>query len=251
MSQASSSSQKLFVLLRQYLKRQDWRKVSRWGGCLAVIALMWCWSWKLLLATVVGIAMISLSYLAQNRHWQKYWQQHWHKWQHFVTGFNRQVVIAAGTGGLGAFSTYLAVSLWAEAENRWLATGLILQGLTGLVTLSLLVWSLLKDKKNSLEVRCEKLLLNLTHPQPLKRLVAIRQLTRLVKSGRLSSEYYWQAIECYRLMLAESQLSFIRIALLDSLDTLGIKYPSQSPRPPIKIPIELQQTPKQVLDPLL
>ena len=188
--------------------------------------------------------MMSVSYLAQNRHWQKYWQ----KWQRFVTGFNRQLIVAVGTGGLGAFSTYLVVSLWAEAENQWLATGLILQGFLALATLSLLVWSLFKEKQNSLEVRCEKLLLNLTHPQPLKRLVAIRQLTRLVNSGRLSPEYYWQVSECYRLMLAEPQLSFIKIALLDSLDTLGIKHASQSPRPAIKLPIKLRQTPKPLLD---
>lgn len=205
---------------------------------------MWCWNWKLLLATVVGIGMMFFSYLAQNRHWQKYWQ----KWRRFVTGFNRQFTIAVGTGGLGAFSTYLAVSLWAEAENQWLATGLILHGFISLVSLALLSWSLLRDKKSSIEVRVEKLLLNLTHPQPLKRLVAIRQLTRLVKSGPLSSEYYWQAIECYRLMLAEPQLSFIRIALLDSLDSLGIEHPSRPPRPPIKIPIKLQQNPKPLLD---
>lgn len=208
---------------------------------------MWWWNWKLLLGTAVGIGIMSGSYLAQNRDWQKYWA----KWRRYLTGLNRQLTIAVGSGGLGAFITYVIASAWAEAENHWLATGLILQGFASLVTLVILIWSLLKGSKNSVEARCEKLLLNLTHPQPLKRLVAIRQLTRLVKSDRLSPEYYWQAIECYRLMLSEPQLSFIRIALLDSLDTLGIENRSQSPRPPVKIPIklkQLRQTPEPLLD---
>ena len=185
-----------------------------------------------------------LSYLLQNRHWQNYWQ----KWQGFLIGSNRQLVIAVGSGSVGAFSTYLAASIWADAENPWLATGAILQGFGSLTTLVLLVWSLWKKKESSTEVKLDRLLAELTNVDSLKRLIAIRQLTRLVKNGHLSQEYYWQLIEYYRLMLSEAQVPAIRNALLESLDTLGIQKLSPSKRQPVKIPIQLKHSRQTLVD---
>ena len=131
---------------------------------------------------------MSLCYLAQNSHWQKYCQ----KWRKFLVGSNRQLVLAVGAGASGAFGTYLAASVWTDAENRWLATSIILQGLVSLATLALLIWSLRSQKANSQETKLDSLLEDLSHSDRLKRLVAIRQLTRLlinhqntIKSGNL------------------------------------------------------------------
>ncbi len=143
MSKASSGYQQALsswraiieISHKSRLSKQNWKRINRWAVWLLVIAVMWWWHWKLLLATVVGIGLMSLSYLLQGRGWQKYCA----KWQHFLTGFNRRLSIAVASGGVGGFSIYLATSIWESAENRWLAAGLILQGFASVITLGLLI----------------------------------------------------------------------------------------------------------------
>ena len=221
------------------------RQIGKRGFCLLIFALLWWMNWKLFLSTIVGIGLMSLCYLVQNSHWQRYCQ----KWRNFLVGSNRQLVLAVATGASGAFCTYLAASVWADAENQWLATGGILQGLTSLITLTLLLWSIWGKKNHDTESKLDLLLANLSHSDRLKRLVAIRQLTRLLVSNRLSSEHYYQTIEYYRLMLSEPQPLVIRNALLESLDLLGAEKTWKKPSA-VKIPIQLQYSHKPVLDTL-
>ncbi len=225
------------ILNRSRLNKRDWQKINRWIVISFAIALMWWWHWKLLLATVVGIGLMSLSYFWQSRSWQKYCV----RWKRFLTGLNRRLVMAVASGGVGGFSTYLAASVWADAENRWLTTGLILQGFASVITLGLLIAYLWQGKHHQQEFQVDKLLDNLTHQDPLKRLIAIRQLTRLLKNNYLSEEYYWQAIEYYQLMLTIPQVPTVQKALLDSLDELNIGHHSQPQPKPIKFPLQLSK----------
>ena len=233
MSQAYNWQQ-IFKICILSLKDKRFRQISGRAFCFLIFALLWWMNWKLFLATSVGIGLMSLCYLVQNSHWQRYCQ----KLQNFLVGSNRQLILAVGTGATGAFCTYLAASVWADAENQWLATGAILQGFASLTTLGLLLWSLWGRKNSSIETKLDRLLVDLCHSDRLKRLVAIRQLTRLLVSNRLSAEHYQQTIEYYRLMLSEPQPPVIRNALLESLDVLGA---DQTPnKPAVKIPIQLQ-----------
>ena len=239
MSKAKFSWQEIFNIFVLLVKDKRLRKVNGWAFCLLVFALLWLLNWKLFLATSVGIGLMSGCYLLQNPHWQRYCQ----KWQRFLVGSNRQLILSVSGGATGAFCTYLAASIWADADNQWLATGTIVQGFASLITLALLVWSLWGKKAHSLETKLEKLLADLSHSSHLKRLVAIRQLTRLVKTNRLDSEYYWQAIEYYRLMLSEPQIPMVKNALLESLNILGGEKVLKH-RPTVKIPLKLQKVKK-------
>ncbi|MEL6495777.1 MAG: ATP synthase subunit I, partial [Cyanobacteria bacterium J06623_7] len=191
MSQAKTSRQQAFNLCRLLLKDRQFRRLSGQAAGVSVFALLWWMNWKLFLATGMGIGAMSACYLSQNSHWQTYCQ----KWRKFLVGSNRQLTITVGTGGAAAFCTYLAASVWADADNQWLATGSILQGIISLTTLSCLLWSIRSHKANSLEDKLDHLLLDLSDRDRLKCLVAIRQLTRLLLSNRLSAEHYHQSIE--------------------------------------------------------
>jgi hypothetical protein len=242
-SQARSGWQQTFNICRLLIKDKRFRLLSGQALCLMVFALLWWMNWKLFLATSVGIGAMSACYLAQNAHWQSYCRQ----WRNFFVGSNRQLTLAVGTGASGAFCTYIAVSVWADADNQWLATGSILQGFVSLTTLICLLWSLRGKKANSLEAKLDQLLVDLSDRDRLKRLVAIRQLTRLLISKRLSAEYYGQSIEYYRLMLSEPQPAVIKDALLESLELLGAEKILRQPSA-VQIPLQLQHSPKPVLD---
>ena len=242
-SQAKSSWQYIFHIFVLLTKDKQLRRLSRYVLCLLVFAFLWWMNWKLFLATSVGIGLMSLCYLLQNSYWQRYYQ----KWCNFLVGSNRQLVLAVGAGSSGAFCTYLAASVWADADNQWLATGSILQGAVSLTTLALVVWSLRGKKTSSLEAKLDRLLADLTHGDRLKRLIAIRQLTRLLIGNRLSAGHYHQSIEYFHLMLSEPQPQVIRNALLESLDILDREQASRNPMP-VKIPLQLQRSRKSILD---
>lgn len=202
------------------------------GSLLLGITLLWWWNWKLLLATSVGILLMLLVYTFKKQPWQRFYR----RWKSFLTGYNRRLVLAVGSGSLGAFITYMTASIWADSENHWLATGSILQGLATLVTLFLLGWRIKQDRCS--ETKFEQLLLDLTAVDPLKRLIVIRQLTRLAKNNRLSREQSLQLVEYFYLMLNQPQESIVSEALLDSLDHLGF---SRLEKNSLKIPLELRQ----------
>jgi uncharacterized membrane protein YgdD (TMEM256/DUF423 family) len=242
-SQARSSWQQALNIYRLLIEDKQFRRLSGQALCLGVFALLWWMNWKLFLTTSVGIGAMSACYLAQNPHWQNYYRQ----WQKFLVGSNRQLTLAVGTGASGAFCTYLAASIWADTDNQWLATGTILQGFVSLTTLICLLWSLRGKKASSLEAKLDQLLIDLSDRDRLKRLVAIRQLTRLLINHRMSAEHYQQSIEYYRLMLSEPQPAVIKDALLESLELLGATKISE-PCSPIKIPLQFKYSPKPVLD---
>ena len=235
MSKAASGWQKV---LNRVVKDKQIRKLSGWLCCLVFVALLWVLNWKLFLATFAGIGLMSLCYLLQNPYWQRYCQQ----WQRFLVGFNRQLVFAVGSGATGAFCTYLAASVWANAENQWLATGFILQGLVSLTTLLVLLRFLGHKKENTAEAKLERLLEDLSHSNSLKRLVAVRQLTRLLISNRFASDLYSQSIEYFYLMLSEPQLPVVKSALLESLDLLDTEHLQQYQPTKIRTPIKLQRS---------
>lgn len=246
MSKARSSWQQIFSKLNLVIKDKRLRKYRRGAVYCFLFALMWWFNWKLLLATSVGIGLMSLNYLLQNSHWQRYYQQ----WQSFFTGPNSQFILAVGSGATGAFCTYLAASVWTDTDNQWLATGAILQVFISMTTLALLWWSLSQRNHNNLESKLDQLLADLSHTNVLKRLVAIRQLTRLLVTHRLSSEHYQQSIEYYHLMLSQPQAPVIKNALLESLDILGGEKSLRPKRPPVKIPIQLEHSQRPLLDTL-
>ena len=246
MSKALSSWQKILNLIILLSKDKQLRQLGGLVFGFLVVAILWWLNWKLFLATSVGIGLMSLCYLLQNSYWQSYCR----KWQKFLTGSNRQFILAVGAGATGSFCTYLAASVWADAENQWLATGEILQGFASITTLSILLWSLGRQQNNSTEVRLNKLLEDLSHRDPLKRLVAIRQLTRLLVGKSLTPEHYYQSQEYFRLMLSEPQLPVVQNALLESLELLDLQQviqPKINPkRPEVRIPIKLHPSPQKL-----
>lgn len=193
------------------LSRRQWRQLGRWLLSLTALAALWYWNWKLLLATSAGVGLMMLAYLMPVGNWQVYWS----RWRRFFRGSNLKLTLAVGSGGLAALGTYMAASIWAGSPNRWLAVGTILQGWGTFLTLLLLVWHIIHQQGEWHQGKFDQLLADLTAADPLKRLIAVRQLTRW--SNRCPLGERQQLEEYFRLMLAQERQPTIRKALLDSL----------------------------------
>ncbi len=205
--------------------KQFTRATLRGLVTLGLVSL-WYWHWQLLLATGVSISLMWLSYrLSFSRY-----RNAWHKVTTLVSGANRKLLFAVTSGSLGGLFTYMTTVIWLDTENHWLAVGLIAQGLMTLAVLILLLWQTAQQKSDRNSTRFTNLLRDITADNPLKRLIAIRQLTDLVAQSSLNPNERSQTEEYFHFMLAQPQEPQIQAALLDGIELFS---QTNTPLPPL------------------
>ncbi len=244
MAQASSSWQQLLKKIN-YLsqktlnlranKRLKIKHVQEPGGWLlglAIVVAMLFWNWKLVLSTGAGVAVMLLVYLMH--YWD--WQEYWTGIRRFLTSSNRQLTLAVGSGGIAAFSTYMAISICVDSDSPWIAGGAILQGFGTLATLILLAWQIVNRQIRRDEAKLNGILSNLIDVDPLKRLIAVRQLTRQINDAQLEPDKQRQIADYLCVMLSREQEPVVRDAVLEGLQALNNSQLSR-PVEPLQIPL--------------
>ncbi len=207
----------------------------------SVVAMLF-WNWKLLLSTVAGVLVMLFAYLMQEWDWQLYWSN----LRQFFLGSNRQLTIAVGSGGIATFGTYMTLSIFVNGDNSWITTSAILQGLGTLTILILLVWQIISNQGSLHETKLEQMLRDLTNTDPLKRLLAVRQLTSWGVDYRLRLSEKRQVTDCFRLMLSREPEAIIRDALLDAFQVLDNNQRLPQKPQPFQTPITLKPSTAKV-----
>lgn len=193
---------------------------------LAILTLLAVWGWwnsQLLAATGLGIGTMMLVYRAESWDWQQLrsnLKQFWHS-------PSRRLVLAVGSGGIATVATYMSLAIWADSDNHWIALSTILQNFGTIAIVALLVRQVLSHTTSKDEAVVDRILAHLTDADPVKRLIAVRQMTDLVKSPGFrkqnslkSSIALSHTAECFRLMLTQEPEALVRNALLEGLQTL-------------------------------
>ncbi|MEG4801773.1 hypothetical protein QUB63_23170 [Microcoleus sp. ARI1-B5] len=219
-------------------------RLSRSKGWLAAFTLAAVWGWwnsQLLFSTGLGIAAMMLVYRGQSRDWQLLRSQV----EEFCQSPNRRFVLAVGAGGIATLGAYMSLAIWADSDSHWMALSLILQNFGTIAIALLLLRQALSLGALKDEAALDRILADLTDADPVKRLIAVRQMTDLVNNGgfdRASSVKSWlakpapaggsstqriarsRAAECFRLMLSREPEALVRNALLEGLQTWGDTY---------------------------
>lgn len=230
-----------------------------WIGLAVVVALL-VWHWQLLLAIAIGSSIaIAVNGLQQgvwqcpDLGWSRLWSSLWNS-------SNRPLTTAVVTGGMAALGTYLVTAIWVETEKPWLTIGLMLQGCGTLAILSLLLRQNFIAPQHS-PVSFDQSLSELSHPDPLQRLLAVRKLTRQVteataphaklrhsamsrRNASIPAELEQRShlIDCFRLMLKHERELIVRNALVESLRMLeGDRRLAASSAAPVQIPTRFKQ----------
>lgn len=206
---------------------------------------MLLWHWKLFLATGSGISVMALVYLMQQGTWQHYWQE----WSQIWRGANRQLSVAAGSGAIASISCYLAIAIYLNSADPWVATGKLIQGGSTVGIFFLLLWQMLHTKNSPIsspnqESKYQRALNNLSAPEPLKRLIALQQLTSLALNQELSSLQHSQGADCIRLLLSLEAEPAVREAGLTALQSLEVFL--QLDPPLLNLPLQPQKRPLKV-----
>lgn len=185
--------------------------------------LLWVWLWQWLLSIAIGATVGIGVYLAHQRRlklpwwqWRKWWQQSWQV-------SNRSLTLAMLAGAVAWGSTYLATAVWVESDQHWLAASILLEGL-GIVAIgALLLWQIYRPAPTP--DRVSQWLHDFSHPDPLRRLIAVRQATRaslmahaasVAPDALLSKEL----ADYLRLMLDRETEAVVCNALIESLQQL-------------------------------
>ncbi len=228
MAQASSSWQQLInqipnwnwslpkLKTKRAIKQQTFKRFCGPGGFLGfvtIVVAMLLWNWKLLLALLVGVGVMVLVYSMQE--WD--WKLRWLKIRNFLNSSNRRLALAVISGGIATVSTYMAAAIWIDSHSPWIAAGAIAQGVGTLLTLILLVWQIVNFYENREEDHLDQLLVNLTEKDPLKRLIALRQLTKVITRQRVDSSVQQDVVQCLQLLLSREEEVVVREAAFKSL----------------------------------
>jgi hypothetical protein len=125
----------------------------------------------------------------------------------------------------------MSLAFWADSESHWMALSLILQNFGTIAIAGLLLRQALSLGASKDEVALDGILADLTAPDPVKRLIAVRQMTDLVNKGGFgavssvkSSIARSRAAECFRLMLSREPEALVRNALIEGLQTWDATY---------------------------
>jgi len=190
------------------------RRSRSWLWLLAgAIALLL--GWQLLLAIGVGVLSVVL-YRRQARPLLFLCSSLYPCLQ----GPHRQVILSGAIGGIAVVGTYLATSVWIEAKHPWIAVGTILQGFGIFLVLVLLVWQTLNRRADLGETQSDQWVIHLTHSDPLKRLIAVRQLSQWGEGTRVNSARKAVVTEYFQLMLRQEPETVIQSAILEGLQVL-------------------------------
>lgn len=179
------------------------------------------------------------------------WQLRWVEIQKLLNGPNRRLVLAVVSGGLATISTYMAAAIWVDSHSPWIATGAILQGLGTLLTLVLLLRQIVSQHTNQEQDIFEQLLINLTEQDPLKRLIAVRRITKFISRQPVNAALQQEVVQCLQLLLTKEEEALIREAAFESLQTLDrlnhLPSNTATPLQPAKLKVQTQKSQSKVL----
>ncbi|MDJ0660580.1 MAG: hypothetical protein QNJ42_13990 [Crocosphaera sp.] len=211
------SLRRLRYLMTYWLRHKQGRKMVLWLSGSLGTTLMLEWNPKLVGATLTGMGLMGLVYWGQTTNWQSRWLGCYQ----FLQSCQGKLAIAVLSGGFGSIGSYIALYIWLNAENRWLATGLILQGFGTLLTLGLLSWQLLDLPRKKRQHRYQEWVSQLTDTHELKRLIAVESLSNLLEQQQLTTQQIQQLSGYFSLMLKQEKSTIIREAILKGCQLLA------------------------------
>jgi hypothetical protein len=227
---------------------KPFRRSARWALIGAGATCLLAWNGRLVVSTGAGLGMLWLAYTIKDSHWRAAIAD----LVNALEGLNQRLLLSVLSGMGATFGTYVALSIWLDTQNHWLATGMIVQGTATMGALGLLLWQnwgrWQLGAKPQPVFDLAQCLGDLTQADPLKRLIAIRQINAQIP--HLPHEQAHIA-EYFRILLSRETDAVICEALLAGMQLLSqsqslkqFDRPRRTPRPQTAAQTVLPQAPE-------
>lgn len=214
----------------------------RWLVSGTALALL-LWNWRLVISLGLGLTAMAAGYLLQQGQGKRLWAALQQRWQ----TVDRPFWLTLGSSLLVIGASYLTLSIWQELQSFWLAIGFLLQGAVILTVLGFLVWQWRQTQANRSSRNSainQDWLSDLADADPLKRLLAVRQLTHALTQNHPSLLLTPKELaESFRLMLNRETEPILCRALLESLQILDAQLPAlqANSQPPVQVTARIME----------
>ncbi len=188
------------------------RKSVRWGAIGAGAALLLTWNGRLVAATGAGLGTMWLAYSLRDASWRAAITEV----VNALEGIDRRITLSILAGAGATFGTYTTLSIWLESQNHWLATGMILQGTVTMGAIGVLLWQKLQPSPQKSGLL--QYIQDLTEADPLKRLIAVRQINQMFKQHPAQQA---EIMEFYQVLLTREPDRLVQTALMDGLQAMA------------------------------
>jgi hypothetical protein len=168
------------------------------------------WNGALILALLAGGGSSLLFYRATQRRFSQRKLEQWLQSSQAPMALS----LGAGVGVLGL--SYCALTVWQDLKSPGLAMLLLTQEMAIFSALALAVWLILTRQNQPLHT-FERCVAGLLHRDELRRLMAVRQLTTLAQTGRLSVKERSQAWDYLHLLAQREKSLLVCQAIQDGL----------------------------------
>lgn len=201
----------------RYTQGIDRQRVSVWLIALTGAFFLMMWNGVLLIAISVGLGTALLIQQIQSNPTIS-----WHTVVKWLSSSHSTTLIAVGCGLLSLIASYLTLQIWQDTNSFGLAFAILLQGLGLLVVLGLLAWQLLKQEQESLHIsQIDSWINQLTALDPLKRLIAVRQICHHLESSPFDNIQAKEIREYLQLLQQQEQTPSVQKAISEGLDILS------------------------------
>ncbi len=188
----------------------------RWLAAAAGAIALFFWNGRLCLALGVG-AIVTGLLSSQSRefiplqltHLQRRFEQ-----LHPSTSL-------ALVGGCTGFITYLATSIWVESQSHWLAAGMLLQGVGTVAALAVLTHHIAQRSVAEPKQTQSLSVVDLTDEAPLRRLIAVRQLTQMAIELEMNHPQRQELLDYLHLMERYETEPLVRAAVRSGCQQLA------------------------------
>ena len=152
-----------------------------------LFGILLLWNWRLSLALLAGSGTINLAALLRTQHWQ---QRLIRIQQLYLKGENLPMAFAVAGAIVATLGTYTGLSIWTQSSDRWLAVGSISQGLISAGIFYLLAWQVGRRPSPADTDPLDTIFQHMLDASPARRLLAARQLQRLMGETPDSPVHY-------------------------------------------------------------
>lgn len=196
------------------IKRQG---LGIWLIAVTGASLLMIWNGLLLCALSVGLGTTLII--------QRYRTDLTRSWQNasqWLTRPHSTSAISVGCGLLSLIASYITLLIWQETDSFGLALALLLQGLGLVAVLGLFISHLLKREKQQLTPsRLDSWTHNLTALDPLKRLIAVRQINHYLEVSSVDVARTQELKEYFQLLLKQEPEPSIQNAIVSGLELIN------------------------------
>ena len=194
-------------------QRQGQASVTAWLGVVLVLLVLWLWNWILVLALVIGVSMA----MGCTR-WLRPWRGSRQSWTEL--GIFAPIPLALTSGALAALGTYGFLAIWRDTGSVGLAVAAMLPELSVLAVLGLLLGSQPNPQVRGKSQQVDRAVADLVALNPLKRLIAVRQLTQWAQAQQLSLQQQRDVADYLQVLLQQEPEPLVRKAVREGMEHL-------------------------------